>query len=526
MIYSLSHALAQAAARFPEQVALRCDGQGLTYAALNQRATSLACLLGDRGVQRGDRVGLYLRKGIDAVVGLYGIMRAGAAYVPLDPFAPTARLTQIIEDCGIRYLVTDTDSAARLRSFVANTSLECLVGIPAMPGVSIPCIPWSDIRARGAERELESPVERQDLAYILYTSGSTGTPKGIVHTHASALSFAQWAADEYELGPTDRVSNHAPLHFDLSTIDLFAAMLKGATTVVIPEYLSKFPAGLSQLLSDESISVWYSVPYALIQLLEHGHLSMWTLTALRWVLFAGESFPTKHLCRLMARLPRARFSNLYGPTETNVCTYYHVPPVLADVETPIPIGRVCAGMRAIVVDEHGRPVAPGDAGELWVSGPTTMRGYWRRPELDVRSFAAGPKGDDNTRFYRTGDRVRSLPDGNLRYLGRRDRQVKIRGYRVELDEIEMALLSHAEVREAAVHTVPDGRGSFELSGTVILRPGATLTERHLKQHMAQRLPSHARPVAIAIVSELPRTATGKIHRSALQPQDESVPSIA
>jgi len=236
---------------------------------------------------------------------------------------------------------------------------------------------------------------------------------------------------------------------------------------------------------------------------------------LRWVLFAGEAFPTKHLCHLMARLPRARFSNLYGPTETNVCTYYHVPPGLADVETAIPIGRVCAGMTALVVDEHGRPVPPGDEGELWVSGPTTMRGYWDRSELDVQSFVPAPKGDDDTRFYRTGDLVRSLPDGNLLYLGRKDRQVKIRGYRVELDEIEAALLSHTEVQEAVVYTIADGRGSYELAGTVIPRPGATLTERQLKQHMAQRLPSHARPVAIAIMADLPCTLAGTSNRRLL-----------
>jgi amino acid adenylation domain-containing protein len=522
MIHSLSHALEQAAARFPEQTALRCDGQGITYAALNQRVTSLACLLRDRGVQRGDRVGLYLRKSIDAVVSVYGTMRAGAAYVPLDPFAPTARLIQVIEDCGIRCLITDADSTMRLRSFVSNTSVACLVGISAIPDIPIPCIPWSGILARNSERGLESPVERQDLAYILYTSGSTGTPKGIVHTHASALGFAQWAADEYDLRPADRVSNHAPLHFDLSTFDLFAAMLRGATTVIIPEYLTKFPVGLAQLLSDEHITVWYSVPYALIQLLEHGNLSMWNLTALRWVLFAGESFPTKHLCRLMARFPRARFSNLYGPTETNVCTYYHVPPILADGETAIPIGRACAGIAAIVVDEYGQPVPPGEGGELWVSGPTTMRGYWGRPQLDVQSFVPAPGGDDEgARFYRTGDLVRRLPDGNLLYLGRKDRQVKIRGYRVELDEIEAALLSHAEVQEAVVYTVPDGRGSYELAGTVIPMPGATLTERQLKQHTAQRLPSHARPAAIAISSALPRTSTGKTKGCLLQQRASS-----
>ena len=167
------------------------------------------------------------------------------------------------------------------------------------------------------------PIE-QDLAYILYTSGSTGDPKGIMHTHRSALAFARWAADEYGLRPADRLSNHAPLHFDLSTFDLFAGALAGATTVIIPEAVTRFPASVSKLMQDERISVWYSVPFALTQMLLRGNIGARDLTDLRWLLFAGEVFPTKYLRQLMAALPHVRFSNLYGPTETNVCTYYHV----------------------------------------------------------------------------------------------------------------------------------------------------------------------------------------------------------
>ena len=516
---ALPQALAQTAARFPQQTALRYDGQGLSYAALNEQASKLAHRLHDCGVRRGDRVGLYLRKGFEAVAAIYGVMRAGAAYVPLDPFAPAARHTQIIEDCGIRCLITEPESTVRLRAFVSDTSLAYLVGTPSMPDVAIPCVSWDDVLAMEPTQELEIPVAPGDLAYMLYTSGSTGVPKGIAHTHASALSFAQWAADEYELGPADRVSNHAPFHFDLSTFDLFAAMLKGAATVIIPEYLTKFPIGLAQLMADESISVWYSVPYALIQLLEHGHLNMWNLAALRWVLFAGEPFPTKHLRRLMARWPQARFSNLYGPTETNVCVYYHMPAIPADDKATIPIGRACAGIQLLVADERGQPVAPGERGELWVSGAANMRGYWQRPDLDARCFAPG--GDHGARFYRTGDLVQQRPDGNLLYLGRKDRQVKIRGYRVELDEIEAILLAHEEIQEAVVYTVADERGSCGLAGIVIPKTGSTLTVRHVKQHVAQLLPSHARPASITIAPDLPRTSTGKADRRLLQQQAEN-----
>ena len=520
MTPSLPHALEKTAARFPQRTALRYDGQGLSYAALNQQAHKLARLLQACGVRRGDRVGLYLRKSFEAVVAIYGVMRAGAAYVPLDPFAPAARQTQIIKDCGIRHLITEPESTVRLHSFVLDTSLAYLVGTPSMPDVPIPCISWDDVLGIELAQELENPVNPDDLAYILYTSSSTGAPKGIAHTHASALSFAQWAADAYELSPADRVGNHAPYHLDLSTFDLFAAMLKGAATVIIPEYLTKFPIGLAQLLADESISVWHSAPYALIQLLEHGHLNMWNLAALRWVLFAGEPFPPPYLRRLMARWPQARFSHLYGPTETHVCAYYHIPSMPADADAAIPIGRACAGVQLMVADERGHPVAPGECGELWINSSGAMRGYWQRPELDARSFALG--GHGGVRFYRTGDRVQQRLDGNLLYLGRQDRQVNIRGYRVELDEIEAVLLSHGDIQEAIVYTATDERGSRSLVGMIIPKAGSALTAQQVKQHVAQQLPSHARPSSIVIAPELPRAADRLCRRQ----QSETTHAVA
>jgi amino acid adenylation domain-containing protein len=516
MITSLPYALDQATVRSPEQEAVRYRGQSLTYAELHQHATRLACVLQDQGVQRGDRVGVYLRKSLEAIVALYGIMKAGAAYVPLDPFAPVTRLGHILADCGIRCLISEEQQQPQLQQLQTSMPLECVIGVSPTATGSMRHIPWHDVLSTVASRESVMDVGAHDLAYILYTSGSTGTPKGIVHTHSSALGFAQWAAHEYGLSVADRVSNHAPLHFDLSTFDLFAAVLGGATTVIIPEYLTKFPSGLAQLMAEERLSVWYSVPYALIQLLEHGNLQTWDIRALRWVLFAGEPFPTKHLRRLMAVIPQARFSNLYGPTETNVCTYYHVEPALEDNDTPIPIGRPCAGTETLVIDEQTQPVPQGDIGELLVRGPTLMRGYWGRPELDARSFVRHAGLQYGGPFYRTGDLVQCRPDGNYFYLGRKDRQMKIRGYRVELDEIEATLLAHEDVQEAAVYTVPDSAGSQSLTGAVIPRQGAVLTVRGLIQHVARRLPPYAVPADLMIMDDFPRTSTGKIDRRALQ----------
>jgi acyl-coenzyme A synthetase/AMP-(fatty) acid ligase len=263
------------------------------------------------------------------------------------------------------------------------------------------------------------------------------------------------------------------------------------------------------------------VPYALIQLLQRGGLAARDLSALRWVLFAGEPFPTKHLRQLMTLLPQARFSNLYGPTETNVCTYFHVPPLPPDSDEPIPIGRPCSNVEALVVDAADQPLSTGEVGELLIRGPVVMRGYWGQPEKTNRSFFRRPAFSQfEDLFYRTGDLVQPLPGGDFKYLGRKDRQIKTRGYRVELDEIEVALLSHSGVEEAAVFDVPDGQGSKLIEACVILKSGVTLTSAQLIEYLAGRLPPYAVPAQLTLALDFPRTSTGKIDRRALQGQSQ------
>ncbi|MEW6650926.1 MAG: AMP-binding protein, partial [Chloroflexota bacterium] len=365
-------------------------------------------------------------------------------------------------------------------------------------------------------------LTEQDLAYILYTSGSTGTPKGIMHTHRSGLSFAEWAVEVYGLQPEDRISNHAPLHFDLSTFDFFASAIAGAATVIVPEAVTKLPASMAKLIQDERISVWYSVPFALIQMMERGNLTSRDYSNLRWILFAGEPFPTKHLRNLMNLLPRIRFSNLYGPTETNVCTFYHVPPLSEESDEPIPIGIVCANTEDLVVDSEGNPLPNGEIGELLIRGGTVMKGYWGRPDLTERGFFRRRMfGYCEDIFYRTGDLVQKMSDGNFKFFGRKDRQIKTRGYRVELDEVESALLSHPSVHEAAAYPVPDVEGSNLIEAAVIPAEKSTLRQDDLIEHLSGRLPTYAMPVKIIIAADFPRTSTGKINRRELQERSAS-----
>lgn len=518
MMFLLCQTIDRSATRFPDRDAFRFNGHGLSYANLVQQANSLANTLHDQGVKRRDRVGIYMPKCLELPGAVYGIMKAGAAYVPLDPAAPIARVQALMRDCGIRHLVTQPSQSKAMASLLAaGTEPECCIGIPPQDDSSVRCLPWDEVFNAIGETAPNVGTLDQDLAYIIYTSGSTGVPKGIMHTHYSGLSYARLSARLYDLRPEDRLSNHSPLHFDMSTFDMFSGPLAGATTVIIPEAYTKLPASLSQLIDDEQLTIWYSVPFALIQLLLRGALHTRDLQSLRWILFGGEPFPTKYLHALMEQLPQARFSNVYGPAEVNQCMYYHVPALAASADEPVPIGRIWDNTEGLVVDENDREVTPGDVGELLIRSATMMRGYWNRPDLNANAFYRRPVGPDTTDiFYRTGDLVQRRDDGDYQFLGRKDRQIKTRGYRVELDEIEAALSASDHVEEAAVFAVPDTEGSYRIEAAVILNAAGITTPADLEHHLKTRLPAYAVPTCIEIVATFPRTSTGKIDRGHLQ----------
>ncbi|MBI5302114.1 MAG: amino acid adenylation domain-containing protein [Chloroflexi bacterium] len=516
MIYLLSHILDESAQRYPDHPAMRFAGQTLTYGEWHRRANALARVLVEQGVRRGDRVGIYLRKGIETPIAIYGIWKAGAAYVPLDPLAPVARLNFVVNDCAIRHIVSQENKVDALRDIAMNSPLECVIGVAPREDVRARGVPWDALDGRAVPAP-DILLTEQDLAYVMYTSGSTGTPKGLMHTHASGLAYARLSADLYGVTHTDRLSNHSPLHFDMSTFDYFTGPLCGATTVIIPEPTTKFPASMSKLIEDERLTIWYSVTTALVQLVLRGVLPSRDVSSLRWILYGGEPFPPKHLRELMRLIPRARVSNVYGPAEVNQCTYYHVPQLADDYAESIPIGRVWDNSEGILLDENDQPARAGDIGELVVRTPTMMRGYWGRPDLNARAFyrrQVFEQYDDV--FYRTGDLMRVDADGLLRFCGRKDRQIKTRGYRVELDEVENALSLNAAVGECAVYAVPDGEGSQWVEAAVILKKETPIPD--LRNDLAQRVPPYAVPHKILVLDDFPRTGTGKIDRRALREQ--------
>ncbi len=520
----LHEIVALGASRHPDRIAFRCREHELSYAALAAAVSAQAGQLRELGVKPGDRVGVMLPKCIEAPVAVFGIMAAGAAYVPLDPSMPAQRLEFIINDCDLAVLITHPGCKRTLTKALADlpvaSPLQHLIFVresvlsQPRPGLSLhaqctdPTQSAFDLRA--------SPVTEAALAYIMYTSGSTGDPKGLMHTHASGLAYAAMSARLYGLRGDDRLASHSPLHFDMSTLDYFSGPLAGACSVILTESHMKMPASMSALIDDERLTIWYSVPYALIQLLLHGVLDQRDLSSLRWVLYGGEPFSPRHLGALMDRLPDARFGNVYGPAEVNQVSFFEITERPHPNVSSIPIGQPVNNADVVILDADDQEVTGTDIGEFVVRTPQMMQGYWKRPQLSAGALVKRP----DFRYFdsvwcRTGDLVNRDADGQLQFLGRRDRLVKTRGNRVELDEVEAALVQVDRVEEAAAFIYAEGDDSQEIGAAISLADVGEFDEKSVRAAVAGRLPGYAVPRRIVVLTDMPRTASDKIDRRQL-----------
>ena len=508
---SLHEYFVDAARRSPDAPAVIEPGAGsISYGELDLISDRLRDRLAALGVKRGDRVGLYLHKSIDALAVIFGALKAGAAYVPVDPGAPPARGAYIMSNCAVKVVVIEAEYAASFRSEIAQLgsapAIFVIDGVGEGKGVS-DALDSADAEHRAVAVET-IVAEPGDLAYILYTSGSTGRPKGVMLSHDNAMSFVDWCSETFEPQSDDRFSSHAPFHFDLSILDIYVCMKHGATLVLISESLGKDAPRLAQIIANERITIWYSAPSILGLLAQFGNLPKHDYSMLRQVLFAGEVFPVKHLRALCELLPGPRYFNLYGPTETNVCTYYEVPtPIPADRTKPYPIGYTCSHLRSRVVDDRGVDVPLGSEGELCIAGRGVMQGYWSLPEQTAKGFYID---SSEYRWYRTGDIVTEAADGCYTYLGRRDRMVKRRGYRVELGEIEAGFYRHARIKEAAVIAFPDEEAGVSIYAFLSCHDVTHPSLIEIKRFCAENLPLYMIPDKFLWLETLPKTSTDKI----------------
>jgi amino acid adenylation domain-containing protein len=519
MAYIIQQLLSKSASRYPDKTAVWARGRSITYRELDQRSNQVSHLLQKRGVKKGDRVGLYFPKAVESVISMLGVLKAGGVYVPLDPQAPPDRIGYIIENCGIRVLITNDEKRSGLDAATLGRLDLCVLTDPELKssnGGGI--VPWGILQEYAADSAPAVTLTETDLAYILYTSGSTGRPKGVMLSHQNALTFVEWCAATFHITSEDRLSNHAPLHFDLSVFDIYNTIEAGATVYLITEDIALFPTTLANFIESKGITVWYSVPSALILLMLHANLRREKLSLLRTVLFAGEVFPIKYVRQFSELLPDVDLYNLYGPTETNVCTYYKVETARLDSMDKLPIGIACENTEVFAVTDQDQIVSgPNQTGELYVRGPAVTYGYWADPEKTNKMVVPNRFQEQfEEKMYRTGDLVTLAEDGNYYFIGRRDSMIKSRGYRIELGEIESALLSHPGVREAAAVAIPDEIIGNRIKAVISTHESHALKPVDLQQFCATRIPKYMIPEFIEFMAELPKTSTGKVDRVRLR----------
>jgi clorobiocin biosynthesis protein CloN4 len=420
----LHQLVSDSASRAPRKPAIVGPVETLTYGQLDVLADHYAAALRANGVGPGARVLIWSGKSVHAVAVMQAVVRVGALYVPVTSANPPARVARIARDCAATLVVTEQDMAAGAQAVREQAGVSVATGVDLLE------------QARKPQRLAPYESEPDDPAYILYTSGSTGDPKGVCLSHRNALAFVQWAGDLLHVTAADRLANHAPFNFDLSVFDLYASFRGGASVHLIPPELAYAPTELVRFLYEQQISIWYSVPSVLMLMMhEGGLLDGEQPPALRACIFAGEPFPITHVQELRKAWSGIRLLNWYGPTETNVCTSYEVCETDLFRTTPLPIGTATCG-DTVYLDP------PGEEGEIVVTGPTVMLGYWGKPRHE------GP--------YRTGDIGRVDASGNLDYVGRRDHMVKVRGNRIELGEIEAAISTLPAVADVAVVVTGSG----------------------------------------------------------------------
>ena len=508
------------AERRPDATAVVMGGDRLTYALLETLSNQIAQVLRASGCSQGDRVGFLIPKSPTAIAAMLGILKADCCYVPLDASSPAPRLAKILQSAEPRMILAAGGGVTVLTSLMVDGTVA-----PAMrvgwidpdrdAGAALSAaFTLDDVRAAPAQAPVRVNTS-SDRAHILYTSGSTGTPKGVMITHANVLRFLEWAVAYFQISPQDRTSGHSPLHFDLSTFDVFGTFAAGAQLHLVPPQLNVLPHKLAEFIRAADLTQWFSVPSALSHMAQFDVVRPNDFPSLKRLLWCGEVFPTPALRYWMLRLPHVAFTNLYGPTEATIASsYYTMEQCPEDERASIPIGRPCAGEDLLVLDEQLGPVPPGEIGHLYLKGVGLSPGYWRDREKTRNAFVANPLASDPTeRIYRTGDLAKVGPDGLVYFVGRADTQIKSRGYRIELSEIETALLTLKELREAAVVALPsEGFEGTTIACAYVARPATEVTPLALRRDLAKLLPVYMLPSRWQAYDALPRNANGKIDR--------------
>lgn len=489
--------LMESARRNPNKLAVSFKDKKFTYGELDEQSNKLAFAFKGLGVKRGDRIAFCLHKSVKPILAIQAILKVDSVYVPLNAKAPAARIHQIIDDAKPTIVICENSTVDLVKGSAKIFNLdEREDAINDMPPSA-----------------LSFKNTSVDPAYILYTSGSTGAPKGVMISHGNIINATDWAVEEFGITEKDRMSQHPPLYFDLSTFDLYCAFKSGASLHLVPEDLSLFPGQLLRFIEEEKLTIWNSVPSVMVYLSNSGVIDSGRIPAVRKIFFNGEGFPVRFLSEWMNAFPKKEFVNMYGPTEATVqCSFYRIPKPPEDLSKLVPIGKACRGVEIFAVKDGGEVAASGEDGELYISGSGVGLGYWNDPNKTAASFINWPgKG----RVYKTGDLVRFREDGNYEFIGRKDFQVKVMGNRIELGDVEAALMTLPYVEEAAAIAVDVvSTGGQEIIGFVKLK--ANKLEATIKTDLIKAIPAYMIPATIVVRESLPRTGTGKVDRNILR----------
>jgi len=512
----------QQVATTPDAVALIFEGERLSYQELNRRANRLAHYLRGLGLKRGMRVGICLERGIDMIICLLGILKAGAAYLPLDPEYPKERLAYMLADAQAEIVVTNQQLLEHLQ--IEQVRKRGLPPLPEQRGQA----PLPDLfyfLCLDAEREsisqqsgenLRGLTFEEDLAYIIYTSGSTGQPKGVMISHRAVCNHMQWIAREFPMGQADRMLLKYSISFDAAIEEIFHPLITGAGLVIVPSDRQYDTGYLVDLMCDQQVTAIDTVPTMLNALIEDGRIK--ECRSLRRVMSGGEVLSAESKDRVYRLLGEVELGNAYGPTEVTITTTYHR---CGEDERTVPIGRPVANTRVYILDQNLEPVPLEVPGEIHIGGTGLAWGYLNQPSLSAEKFIPDPfSAEAGARLYKSGDWGRYSASGDLEYLGRFDGQVKLRGFRIELREIEARLQSHQGVSDAVVIVREGAKGDKRLIAYVVTNSEAAISPDELRAYLKNELPEYMLPAAVALLDALPLSRSGKVDVQALPAPEE------
>jgi amino acid adenylation domain-containing protein len=519
----LTDFLQKSAKKYPKKTAIKDGKKCLSFQEVEQLSDRVAAYLLSQGHSPGDRVGIHLDRSAEGVIAVFGILKAGAVYVPIDITSPPRRKEYIINDCRIKTLLTDSKKISLLESLLKKgLNLESILILDN--GAKIKTGFYKSARLASLDKigclnKIKLPkLGKNQLANILYTSGSTGHPKGVAITHASLAESINNEVDYFGINNSDTVSSTTPLHFSMSPFEIFSSVKAGAALSIVPPGIFSFPRSLAAFIENEQLTIWHSVPSLISRLTLYGKLEQKNFSKLRLVHLAGGPVPIRQIHQFIRFFPHINCYNIYGSAETYEIARYKINQLSHSADN-VPVGRPWEGVEMFLVDESGSLVEEKEEarGELYVKTPSMMQGYWndlnRTKEVLIDSPFHHPA--EKIKLYKTKDILKVDKQGNYSLIGRADNTIKRGGFRIGLTEIESLLLSHAQIEEAAV-VVEKANKQKLIKVILVTTKGGSFSKEEIKEFCRKRLPRYMLPDKIELSRFLPKTSTGKVDRKKLE----------